>query len=98
MGPSNVNRVTVTTLTPVSFAQAGEVVYRPAPRKGGRPRKGALPLVRVAKEWTFSAEPGFPDAWLAKVRGLYPRLGFTAAVDGEAVVAYAPERVGRVAA
>jgi hypothetical protein len=83
---------------PVSFAQVGEVMYRPAPRKGGRPRKGALPLLRVEKEWTFSAEPGFPEAWLAKVRGLYPRLGFTAAVDGEAVVAYSPEASGRAAA
>lgn len=82
---------------PVSFVQAAEVTYRPAPRKGGRPRKGALSLFRVAKEWTFSAEPGFPEAWLATVRGLYPRLGFTAEVDGEAVI-HAPEAAGRAAA
>jgi len=82
---------------PVSFTRAGEVTHRPAPRKGGRPRKGALPLIRVEKGWTFSAEPGFPAAWLAKVRGLYPRLGFTAEVDGDAVV-HVPESAGRAAA
>jgi hypothetical protein len=71
---------------PVSFTQGTAVTCRPAPRKGGRPRKGALPLVRVEKEWTFSAEPGFPGAWLAKVRQLYPRLGFTAEAEGEVVL------------
>ncbi|HAY06315.1 MAG TPA: hypothetical protein PKV67_13365 [Hyphomonas sp.] len=82
---------------PVSFAQGMEVKCSPAPRKGGRPRKGSLPLVRVAKEWTFSVEPGFPEAWLMQVRRLYPRLGFTAEADGEAVV-HVPEAAGRVAA
>lgn len=82
---------------PVSFAQGTAVTCRPAPRKGGRPRKGALPLVRVAKEWSFSAEPGFPGAGLAQVRQLYPRLGLTAEVNGEAVV-HAPDAAGRAAA
>lgn len=82
---------------PVSFARAGAATCRPAPRKGGRPRKGAMPLVRVERGWSFSAEPGFPEAWLLKVRGLYPRLGFTAEADGEGII-HAPEGAGRVAA
>jgi hypothetical protein len=82
---------------PVSFTQGTAVKWGPAPRKGGRPRKGAIPLVRVEKEWTFSAEPGFPAAWLAKVRELYPRLGFTAAAEGE-VVLKVPAMLARAAA
>jgi hypothetical protein len=82
---------------PVSFTRAGEVKWGPAPRRGGRPRKGMLPLLRVAKEWTFSAEPGFPEAWLARVRGIYPRLGFTTDVDGAAIV-HAPEETRHAAA